>query len=524
MMPAMDRDGEQPVTREAEDASASRGDGAIASLTRARTLSHAGPLIPFIAGALTALVLLAVSSCSYFWPSRTPGAGVTVGERTGAALAETADGEPIIRVRLAAKSRTATIDGPAEVLIQPRFAPSRLARYATPVRVEVTPRSWRIEDGDGTVDLIERSPNGPRRDVLRITAPDGVTVLDTSSAAAMSAGFDGGYPIMRVTDGDGDQYALPGEVWLHGRGGLGDRADQPSRRTAAGLANFDIVERLPVELYLPGVIAKELYANWRPATFRAQAIAARSYALHERQRRMARGSHFDLENTTRSQVYAGATDNRTAIDAVRETRGQVLTWQGHLLRAYYSSTTGGRAVGAAEIWPTGDGFEFNLMPPIQAHPRDDSDRISPLFRWTVTRDRASLTRRVRAYGQHHGFSVRQLTELARVEPERVNTFGRPIEYRISDADGRSWTLNAEHLRMACNFRVGDLGPPSRDERVNSSDFEVVVEGDTVRLSGRGFGHGVGMSQFGAEGMARNGRTHLDILGHYYPGSTVEDRY
>lgn len=294
--------------------------------------------------------------------------------------------------------------------------------------------------------------------------------------------------------------------------------------TTAAVARFDVVERVPIESYIPGVIAKELYPGWSLHAYKAQAVAARSYAMHERQRRMAMGSHFDVESTTRDQVYGGQTDNQTALHAAGLTRGEVLTWRGHLLRAYYSSTTGGRAASAADVWPVRDGWEFNLMPPIQASPRDDADAFSPLYRWTVTRDRRDLTRRIRAYGVAQGFSVGRLSRLTRIEIEQSNEFGRPTEHRIYDADGRSWTLSSEHMRLACNTAAADLPRPSRDKRVNSSDVAFEIRGDVVTITGRGFGHGVGMSQFGAEGMSRNGSTYAQILAHYYPGSAIEDRY
>jgi stage II sporulation protein D len=95
---------------------------------------------------------------------------------------------------------------------------------------------------------------------------------------------------------------------------------------------------------------------------------------------------------------------------------------------------------------------------------------------------------------------------------------------VFDVDGRSWTMNAEHMRLACNFASGDLDRPSRDERVNSSDFTARVSGDVVTIEGRGFGHGVGMSQFGAEGMARRGVSYAEILEHYYPRAELERMY
>ena len=113
------------------------------------------------------------------------------------------------------------------------------------------------------------------------------------------------------------------------------------------------------------------------------------------------------------QAYIGATSNPRALAAARDTRGMVLEWGGEILRAYYSSTTGGRAASARDVWPTDPGFEFNLADPIQASKRNDADEFSPLYRWEVTRDRARLTRRLRAHGNANGLPTKGPAALAR---------------------------------------------------------------------------------------------------------------
>jgi len=281
---------------------------------------------------------------------------------------------------------------------------------------------------------------------------------------------------------------------------------------------------VPIEDYLPGVVAKGLIAGWSLEAFRAQAIAARSYALHERQRRTAIGSHFDVESTTQDQAYAGATGSTRAHEAVRSTRGLVLTWRGALLRSYYSSTTGGRAASARDTWPTGRGFEFNLAAPIQASPRDDADRFSPLFRWTVERQTENLVRRFRAFGRAQNMAIRDIASLSSIRVIERNDYGRPTRYSIADSGGSTWTLSAESIRLACNFTTPGTPTVTRQLRVNSGDFEARVEGDRVVFDGRGFGHGVGMSQYGAEGKARQGVKATEILAYYYPGAVIDRAY
>ncbi len=287
---------------------------------------------------------------------------------------------------------------------------------------------------------------------------------------------------------------------------------------------FDVVERVDIETYIAGVISKELYATWTPAAYEAQAIAARSYAMHERQRQALTNREWDIESTDADQVYAGAAVNPTALRAAQSTRGRVLKYNGYLLRAYYSSTCGGRSASARDIWPTGPGFEFNLAYPIQAHERPCACDASPLYRWEVRRAPDDVFLRVVGFGKARGFAVRSMTSLKDIKVDRTNPLGRPTRYKLMDEQGKSWTLTAEDLRIALNYTGGGLPAVTRDTRIHSSDFEMKRSGDAFVFNGRGFGHGVGLCQFGAEGFSKKAKTADQILGTMYPGATIESAY
>jgi len=240
------------------------------------------------------------------------------------------------------------------------------------LRVRIVPRTdavrLRTENGAG----------------LRLTDPDGgAETIAVSGAVRVAAG------------GRGFEVEAPGV----GRGmrawAVVARGDHPIvvetsdsaitvgetvelRRVATGAEpRFDVIATLPMERYLVGVLAGELYASWEPAAYEAQAIAARSYALHERRRSRAAGRRYDIEGSALDQVFAGAVENRTARDAVRATRGMVLLdgpgtaralGTSGALRAYYSSTCGGRGADAAGIWPVTPETRFNLAEPLNAEP------------------------------------------------------------------------------------------------------------------------------------------------------------
>jgi len=291
-------------------------------------------------------------------------------------------------------------------------------------------------------------------------------------------------------------------------------------RAAETPGAFDAIELIGIESYLPGVVAAELYPGWSPVAYEVQAITARSYALHERARQRAAGSPFDLENTTIDQAYAGARSSPKAREAVAKTRGIVLHDQGKPLRAYYSSACGGRAASASDTWPTGPGYEYNLALPLQSRERPFACGFSHHFNWQVTRDAATLAKRLAAAGAESGGPMRALRGIESIRATEWNAAGRPSMYEVRATGGAEFKVQPDTLRHACNASAKGLPDVARADAVRSGDFDVLIVGDTVQITGRGFGHGVGMCQFGAEGFARRGWSRDRILSLYYPGVQI----
>ena len=310
-------------------------------------------------------------------------------------------------------------------------------------------------------------------------------------------------------------------------------------RTDLGVTSFDIVETVPLETYLKGVVVKEMYPNWPLEAFRVQAICARSYALHERARGIANAKPYDVEASQRDQAYSGATGNQRAIQAVESTRGIVLAFESSVLRAYYSSSCGGRSGGARDTWPITRGFEYNLAAPIQAYSREFlCDRSSPQFKWVVQRDREELIKRLRAYGETNGMLIRKIENISSLEVLRTAATGRPSEYKIVEPGGRWFQLKAEDLRLACNTTAPGLAPITSKDRVLSGDITIKATpakttggakpkspvAGTVEISGRGFGHGVGMCQYCVKAMADRGDEWRKMTMLFYPGAEIVRAY
>lgn len=429
------------------------------------------PRSTVVVGALTLVVFMLVGliSCSLddLGPRERP-------------LAVRPDREPDIRVRVRDGASLVTVGGPG--LLRLRWdGGSGVGSIGSPVEVSV----------DEVGALVLRAPLGE----VFVHRPGAPVTISRPATEALTL--------------DGHPY--PGSVTL-------------VPRTEGGGRTFDVVAQMGVEEYLPGVIAKELYQSWPLATFQAQAVCARSYALHERARSRRTGRAFDLEATTQDQAFIGATDLAVAHDAVESTRGQALTWEGQVLRAYYASTSGGRAASAADTWPTGPGYEFNLAPPLQAAPRAYADEKSPAYRWTRERGVARLSLRLRRWGEENGHPVKQVSRVRAIEPSRSNAVGRPTRYKVRDDQGRAFELSAEELRVACNWAVPGVPDVTAQERVRSGDLTARVRGDKVEIEGRGFGHGVGLCQFSAAEFARRGWGYREITLHFYPGARIERLY
>lgn len=459
-------------------------------------------------GAVVVLLNLSLASCQSAGATRMAGAGVR-----GQPLARTpylppraesfGDRGPDLRIRVRSAVESASVGAAGgEVLVWPGAAgaPARSVRSKGPVQV-------RLAGGE----FVLSAPEGE----ARFNAAEGVWV-----AVVPARGAPAGQAMVML---DGARY--PGRLRI-------------LPRSDAAPGALDVIEYVPLEDYLPGVVGKEMLTGWPLTAFQVQAVCARTYALQERGLSLLRGETFDLESSDRDQVYGGASANATVQEAVRSTRGLALRDGGAILRAYYSSTCGGRTASARDTWPTGRGYEYNLAAPIQAHTRPSACEISPLHRWTVTRDRAELEQRIRAFGERQKLLVRKLRTLHSIEPMAFNDDGRPSRYKIIEPGGAWYELSGEELRLACNNSVpapaataaGVGAPPAglpvvdRKSRVHSSDFEVKVRGNVVTFTGRGFGHGVGMCQYCAKAFADRGEDWRTIVHRFYPGAAIERQY
>ena len=275
---------------------------------------------------------------------------------------------------------------------------------------------------------------------------------------------------------------------------------------------FDAVNVVPLESYLAGVVTAEMPAYWQIESLKAQAIAARTYCLYNK-RKFQNIRHWDVTRTTASQVYNGLrAESVPGWRAVNDTWGQILVCDQNdgseeIFPAYYSSTCGGHTEDAKNVF--GDSYA-PLTGAVCPYCKDVA-RPNTFFWPMVQFDKTEVETALK-FKYPKLMALGKITSITPVRQSDYSDFSRLTMIKLQDSDGASDFLRAEDFRLTVD--------PS-GSRLKSSSCKIISGDNTwVFLSGRGFGHGVGMCQCGAEGMARQGLTAGAILSYYYPGSKL----
>ncbi|WP_425146009.1 SpoIID/LytB domain-containing protein [Deinococcus sp.] len=289
-------------------------------------------------------------------------------------------------------------------------------------------------------------------------------------------GQDAGSDLLYLPPVAGSTVQIAGQTY---RGGLLLKADR-------GVVNA--VNVVDLEDYLRGVVAAEMPANWPPEALKAQAVIARTYAAA----RINPASYYDLCATDACQVYGGISRELPAADAaILATRNQVVSYAGAAAKTYFSSDSGGYTASSLETW----GMD---IPYLRARP--DPASAGPNSRWTLSvplsRVAEVASRYGVALGKLHSLSVTALSPSGRVQSILLVGAGGSQTLSGAEAGGFVRSLGAKSTRV--NFGGSD----------------------PLLIGGAGQGHGVGLSQYGASELARQGWNDLQIMGFYYAGCSI----
>lgn len=262
----------------------------------------------------------------------------------------------------------------------------------------------------------------------------------------------------------------------------------------------DTVRKMPMEAYLEGVVAGEMKNDWPMEALKAQAIVARTYTLAK----MAEGELTEHEADASTdigefQAYQASAVNDAVKQAVQMTRGQVLEYEGAPIMAWFHASAGGKTATAEE----GLGYTKSPTPYIQPVMSPDEDAPEEVQSWEVVFTQEEMKAALTSLG-HDGAAVDSIMITG------FGPSGRATNFLING----SINVSGPQLRTA----LGSM------KLMSMMLDDVAVNDRAVRFQGRGYGHGVGMSQWGAHYMADMGSTAEEIVLHYYPGATITKRW
>ena len=328
----------------------------------------------------------------------------------------------------------------------------------------------RLQSGETTTLGVRQQEVSLQRGTRGLYATE-LTLRPTGDDASWSLSFD-----------DGESKTFTGGLYL---------APAPEQTST-----LLVVNEVPIEDYVASVVASEYGLDDREGT-KAMAVVARTYGLFASEKF---GGAYDQADGTASQVYEGAdavTDrSRRATEA---TAGEVLTYNENLIQAVYFSSSGGHTASNEDVWKADDSI------PYLRGKEDPYDSSSPHHNWSATVDRSSL---LQALTRNRSTLVDGFTIDERAPHGRVRTIN------VLQSSGPDHTMNANAFRLTVNRGVA--GAP-----LKSTWFDARRQGNQYVFNGHGFGHGVGLSQYGAHEMADRGKSYREILRFYYTSVEIE---
>lgn len=291
------------------------------------------------------------------------------------------------------------------------------------------------------------------------------------------------------------------QIWVEPTAGgyvfIGDRWYRGRTQVVASGKGLTAVNYVDLEQYLYSVLGGEMYPTWPLEALKAQAVVARSYVLYQREH--SANNLYDVGNTTSWQVYKGIADETSSTQAaVNATAGQVLINQGKIIEAVFHSSSGGHTENVEHVWT-------RPLPYLKGVP--DFDQGTPEYEWVKTFSRSELSARITGVGN-----------IISMQPERTTPRGRVMTMQVV-GDAGTRTISGDTLRNALDLKSTKFKVlPTYEPTAAKGKADLVPL--SFQVQGNGFGHGLGMSQWGAYNLARQGYDYRQIVLHYYKNTAL----
>lgn len=256
-----------------------------------------------------------------------------------------------------------------------------------------------------------------------------------------------------------------------------------------------VINEVPLEDYLKGVLPWEVNPSWSVESLKAQAVASRTYAFFKMLENEK--SDYDVRTDTMSQVYKGkGVEKPTTSKAIDATRGQILTHQGKVIVTYFHSTCGGSTADIHKLWD------------IEEHPS---------LKGTI----CNFCRNSRHYRWKNEIPVADIEE--KMKKAGTSVVGiRRIKATDKDKGGRAEFVEIEDQKTKRKYRAADFRIWVGADKIKSTIFESIeVRGDQAYFQGRGWGHGGGLCQYGMKRLGELGYHYQQILNYYYPQTDIK---
>lgn len=253
-----------------------------------------------------------------------------------------------------------------------------------------------------------------------------------------------------------------------------------------GNGGLYLINELPIEDYVKEVVMSEVGPNWELEALKSQAVLSRTYAI--KQKRLNGNSLFHITSSVIHQVYKGNSSDARIAYAVKETEGEILTFNGTPIEPFYHSTCGGVTENPEEVF----GKSFPYLRSVESN-----CEISPFWTWN---------RKIPLYEIEDALNIPCIKEIA-------------IKFYTSTKRVKDLTI--VHCSGTIIIKATDLRKALGWSRLPSTLFSMSREGDSILFEGRGYGHGVGLCQWSALQMAREGKNYKEILSFFFPGTTIE---